>query len=388
MHKIIRKIGSKLKKSFRKRCVALSRAEVITPKDRRYVIFMIHFLSSLPGNKARAAREMERIKKLLKENLSEAELADADRVARLTDDMRFCNRVYGFRFQEYFTYGLEKLSHAGRVTFISTRSRRSYYKYLNNQNYTSYLIRKTEMYRKFGELYGRDALPIYDESDEDAFREFVKKHPKFIYKQVDEFGKTEIKFVDSAKTVGSSALFDILITMGCGIVEELIDQDEALAQFHPKSVNTVRAITFLNSEGEAEIQWCFLRMGTGANRTDNASSSLMAMIDSETGIVCQPGRNGKGDTFLCHPDTGAQIVGFKMPEWDKAKELLGKAANVIPQLRLVGWDLAYSKDGWVLVDGNSIPQYIYPQISAYNGNLHLLESMKKQVQAERRTKSN
>lgn len=46
-----------------------------------------------------------------------------------------------------------------------------------------------------------------------------------------------------------------------------------------------------------------------------------------------------------------------------AKEL----ANVVPEQRYVGWDLAYTDAGWVMIEGNSWSQFVGPQISQRRG---------------------
>lgn len=380
---LARKVGG----SIKRKCEAMASKECISQGDLRYVKSAFGLMGAIPGLSQSLARLNDAIDEAMKAGFSESELADKDRMRRVREDILFCNKVYGFSPQEYFTYELEKLSHAGRKTFVTTRNKRGYYSKLNNQNYNLYLNKKTEMYKKFSEFYGRDALPLYDETDREAFIEFVKKHPVFIYKPSDDYGGKGITIIDSEKTTGINDTFNILTSQGAGIVEELIEQGDALAQFHPESVNTVRAVTYLNSNNEPEIQWCFLRMGMGSSHTDNASSGgLSAMIDPETGIICSIGRDWKGDVHMTHPDTGVQLMGFKMPEWDKAMELLKKVSNVIPELRLVGWDLAYSKKGWILIEGNSRPQCVSAQISSYNGKLYLLDNMMEEMKAEKNGK--
>lgn len=379
-------LAKKVKESIKIKCRAMADKEYISERDQRYVRVTHGLLGAVPGLSLRQQKLNDEISKALNAGLSKSELADKDRVKRLREDILFCNKVYGFSPQEYFTFELEKLSHAGRRTFVTRRNKNSYYAKLNNKNYNMYLNKKTEMYRKFKEFYGRDALPLYDDSDREAFNEFAGRHPLFVYKPSDDYGGKGIKIIDVTKTTGINDTFDILISQGSGIVEELIEQGEALAQFHPESVNTVRAVTCLNYRNEPEIQWCFLRMGMGSSRTDNASGGgLSAMIDPETGIINSIGRDWKGDVHMTHPDTGVQLMGYKLPEWDKAMELLKKVSNVIPELRLVGWDLAYSKNGWILIEGNSRPQCVSAQISSYNGKLYLMENMIKNLPSAKET---
>ena len=54
-----------------------------------------------------------------------------------------------------------------------------------------------------------------------------------------------------------------------------------------------------------------------------------------------------------HPLTKMVFKDFKVPEFEKAKELVLKAASFMPGLRLIGWDISLSTNGPVLIEGNS-----------------------------------
>ena len=117
-------------------------------------------------------------------------------------------------------------------------------------------------------------------------------------------------------------------------------------------------------------------MGMGGSSVDNMSSGgLAVMIDPQTGIVYTTGRDYLNNIHIYHPDTGVQLVGFQMPEWDKLLELLKEVANVIPEVRWVGWDFAYTNKGWSFVEGNSRPGIATAQISEYNGKKELFKYM-------------
>ena len=81
------------------------------------------------------------------------------------------------------------------------------------------------------------------------------------------------------------------------------------------------------------------------------SGGLSAVVDTETGIVCSPGIDKLGYRRILHPDSGEQIVGFRIPRWDEAMALVKELAMKTED-RYTGWDIALSKDGWVMVEGN------------------------------------
>lgn len=109
-------------------------------------------------------------------------------------------------------------------------------------------------------------------------------------------------------------------------------------------------------------------MGCGEAVVDNGGSGgILANVDVDTGIVYTSGRNEKGERFLIHPDSKEQIVGFQIPRWKEAvamvKEISAKTTN-----RYIGWDLALTEAGWVLVEGNSCGQLL-TQLVDRNGIL-------------------
>ena len=290
---------------------------------------------------------------------------------------------YGIIPKEYFIYGFNMLSAEGRGSFVTRSNKYKYYKKFNSRNYVDFLNQKTETYRKFGEFYGRDVVSLYTDADFESFKSFVEKHPRFIYKPAQDYGGRGIKIYDLKNYDCPEDLFAIIIFNGACVLEELIVQGEEIARIHPDSVNTVRLVTYHSDSGDTYPQWCFLRMGSGGSHTDNMSGGgISALVDFETGVVCDCGRDYLGHRYIYHPDTNVQLVGLKLPHWDEVRGLACRLAAVLPEVRFVGWDLAYSDRGWVFVEGNAQPQCVAPQIMSYNGKLRNYKEMDKIYEAD------
>ena len=52
---------------------------------------------------------------------------------------------------------------------------------------------------------------------------------------------------------------------------------------------------------------------------------------------------------------GAAITGTKLPQWDEVRELAARAHRAFSDRVLVGWDIAITPDGPVIVEGNGSP---------------------------------
>lgn len=139
------------------------------------------------------------------------------------------------------------------------------------------------------------------------------------------------------------------------LLEEKLTGHPDLAKYNPSSVNTCRVITFVNLQGEVSIPVAVLRIGVQGKNTDNwHTGGIAAAVDPKTGVigegVLRPEFGGTRHTS--HPDSGITFTGEKVPDWDKIVALTQKAARMTPFIRIVGWDVAATPQGPVLVEAN------------------------------------
>lgn len=139
------------------------------------------------------------------------------------------------------------------------------------------------------------------------------------------------------------------------VIEKRIKQHSFLDNYNTTCVQAMRVITYLATTGEIEIKLLHQKFGIAGKYTDNVvgRGGFSTIID-ENGVFC-PARQFTGDdwiTFDNHPETGFPITGQKLPFFHEAVELAIKAQSLIPQLRFIGWDIAITDDGPVLLEGN------------------------------------
>ena len=160
------------------------------------------------------------------------------------------------------------------------------------------------------------------------------------------------------------------------ILEQIIEQGEALSRIHPQSVNTLRIPTVVLADGEVRLFHPTLRVGRGEGLIDNFSAGgISALIDPETGCICSDGADKKGRRYAAHPDTGVRFNGYRLPEWDKAVAMVTTAAHMVPGNHYCGWDLAYSTHGWCMVEANCTAQMGGMQIITQTGRKAELEAL-------------
>ena len=141
------------------------------------------------------------------------------------------------------------------------------------------------------------------------------------------------------------------------ILEPCLKNERNFREFHEPSLNTVRVGT-VHLNDRTEIPFAFVRFGKDGNCIDNArAGGIMGLVDVDSGVIvaaCDEDRNH----FVFHPNSHKQIIGFGIPMWEEAKKLVRQLAEIVPENRYTGWDIALTEDGWVLIEANCKGQFV------------------------------
>lgn len=125
---------------------------------------------------------------------------------------------------------------------------------------------------------------------------------------------------------------------------------------NPDSVNTIRFVSLRNQDG-VEIISATLRTGgqPGVIIDNLKKDGVGAQIEVATGIINTHGFDYKDNIYVKHPVSGVQFLGFNIPNWEQAVELVKKAHQKLPQCAMLGWDIAITRDGADIIEVNSRP---------------------------------
>ena len=106
---------------------------------------------------------------------------------------------------------------------------------------------------------------------------------------------------------------------------------------------SVRILVLLTGDGP-QVHRAAAKIPTGVNPADNywRAGNLLAAVDLGTGELRRVVRGtGAGLTVNPeHPDSAAPIVGFLLPHWQQALDLVRRAAVLLPSIRTQSWDVA------------------------------------------------
>lgn len=305
--------------------------------------------------------------------LPSEELSDKRHLATLRRDLAYTRFYDDISYDEYFQYRFQNLKRAERDRFISVRYTNRVMKHKLDRPAVAITSDKYKTYEFFGKFFRRDVILVEGEKDRPAFLAFGEKHPEFILKPTNAAHGRGVHKVDIREFAGddlsdpANAAFDRLLAKTPFVAEELVKQDAEMAMFHPESVNTVRLVTVCR-EGKVSFLMCCIRFGLGGSVIDNGTAGgILAAVDTKTGEIVTPAFYlTRREEFEAHPDTGTPIYHTFLPHWDEMRQTTRQMALMVPEQRIVGWDMALTGGHWVLIEANSCPG-LQPGVGYYKG---------------------
>lgn len=269
-------------------------------------------------------------------------------------DAIWCFVRYGCSPRQYSTGGFYRFRSFERKEMYTGGRSHVARKIFNTGSDLHLLYNKVDFNTMFSEQLKRDWLSCETATPEEI-KAFVENHDKVVVKPLDGMKGHGISLLDdkTKETVSEFVGQKILL-------EECIERHSALI-LNSKSVNTIRLITIKDSKGKVHFLKAGLRCGVGDSFVDNLSTGGVAYpVNIEHGRIEEPGVGGSytagsQDFVYYHPGTETFMLGYEIPFWKETLELAEKSAAMLENIRFVGWDIAITPDGPVLVEGNSRP---------------------------------
>jgi hypothetical protein len=156
------------------------------------------------------------------------------------------------------------------------------------------------------------------------------------------------------------------------ILQRRVSPHPAVRALVGERLATVRVMTIFSREGPQILRAAWKIPG-GDNFADNfwRHGNLLATLDLQTGRVIRVVR-GSGLTqkqLTHHPDSNAPLIGIHVPQWQEITALALEAAASLKDVGLIGWDLAATDRGVVIVEPNYTPDFVLPQLADRRGML-------------------
>lgn len=148
---------------------------------------------------------------------------------------------------------------------------------------------------------------------------------------------------------------------GAWVVQELLENHPDLARLiDAPTLQTLRLVTLVDRAGAVEILYGVLRIAVAGGATDNflagKSGNGLANVSIADGTLewvrlARPGGLG----FTCAeelPGSGIRVAGMQLPDWEETIALVRRAARAFLPARALGWDVALTPGGPVIVEAN------------------------------------
>jgi hypothetical protein len=219
---------------------------------------------------------------------------------------------------------------------------------------------------------------------------------------VNAFRRDGEQFIDAAGVpYTAERLYDALCNVsqdGVVIQQRLRNHPELVRLSGTESLQTVRMITLLDADGSCRILHAYFKCIAGGHladtyvdtSADGLVGNLQATVGLADGRLESARQRSDGSrrmrVFRAHPETHVSFVGFKLPFWDRACEMVCQSAVKLSPLRTFGWDVALTPEGPVVVEANSY--YVPPNRQGCAGRVYETLSAAAQWWSPSRKKSN
>lgn len=298
----------------------------------------------------------------------------------LFQDMIACYKDQGYTWLNYLTFGFDEITDPqDRATYLSEyRDNTKIIKTCNPPENMAIFEDKGRFNDLFKDFMGRTTLDLRN-ADYGDFRKALLNHPVLFFKTPSDCGGDNMLRIETEKISNPKDFYQELLKNNQVVLEEAIVQDDKMKELSLHSVNTLRVGTATNPQGEVSVAYMTLRFNTTDTHFDNASMGGAFTLLTDEGVIKYPGyiNYPKEKSFTIHPALGFDIRGFEVPQIPKVKEMVKEASLVLPESRYIGWDVAITPDGPVLVEANSIPS-----VELYQARIHMEDGLGKAYHME------
>ncbi len=261
---------------------------------------------------------------------------------------------YKISLLDYFYFRFYDLSEEERKKWAGTSFMYEYQLHMNPRGARELLVNKHRFLQHFSPFVKRGFASLQELKANPALAESLLANAsgRLVLKGSRGQVGAEVE-VAPCEGLNQKKLIEMLQSRGYHLVEEYVIQHPALMELSPSGLNTLRIFTQLY-KGQVDFLGARLRVSVNSAVDNMAAGNLAAPVDLETGCVKGTGVYSditKTDEAI-HPITGMAIVGFQIPFWHEALDMVRQAALHTPENRSVGWDIAITPSGPELIEGN------------------------------------
>ena len=260
----------------------------------------------------------------------------------------------GTSYTDFFRCNFLELTSAEKDTFFTARS---FYKFVNTINpheYEAIFHDKLVFNAVFAKYLKREYINLRTCSTEELERFLSGKDIVFAKPPTGEGGH-DIEKIEVASIEDIAAFHSECAQKGLWLLEEAIIQHKDLNEINPNVVNSFRIVTLVK-DGVPHIVGTALRVNQDETQIIGCTNDLYFGLKAD-GTIDGNVVDDYGKIWKNHPLTGKPFSEVKISGVAEAFELVKQAALEVPEMPYIGWDVAFSVNGPLIVEGNEYPGY-------------------------------
>lgn len=260
----------------------------------------------------------------------------------------------GVGYTDYYRGNYINLNKKEKATFVTAKTFYKIIHYFNDDDYITIFHDKLIFNKFFNEYMKRDYINLKKCTIEE-FNNFLNKHDIVFAK--DPLGECGhgIKKITTKEIKDKNKMYEELRENKQFLLEEAINQCEELNELNPNVVNSFRIVTLVK-DNKSYVIGNALRVNQFDSEIIGCTNDIYFSLN-ENGEVDSKVIDDYGNIYKLHPLTSKEFSKVKVPGVKEAFELCKKAALEVPEVRYVGWDVAFSDKGPVIIEGNEYPGY-------------------------------
>jgi hypothetical protein len=178
----------------------------------------------------------------------------------------------------------------------------------------------------------------------------MARHPLAMAKVPDTDGGAGIEKIELDGSASADEVRKRLSATRQFLLEEYVEQHPDMALLNATSVNTLRIVTFVKDR-TVHVLARVLKIGSGGDVDNFSAGGMYTMLDTH-GVALYAAFDRHDAMHTVHPLSGTSIVGFHVPRFSEVVDLVSRAALELTDVAYVGWDVAVTPKGPIIIEAN------------------------------------
>ncbi|MDR2620298.1 MAG: hypothetical protein LBC29_04175 [Propionibacteriaceae bacterium] len=297
------------------------------------------------------------------------EKSGRSRVA-MSFDILLSAALFGAGYYDYAIFGFYDIDYRHRATYITRAKNARLINMLNDETFARTFDMKSVQARRLLPYFKRGVLFVA-EANEESLRDFMADKEVVFAKPEDGVSGRGIERlrISDFDSVADMLNYIKQPEKKFGLLEQAIVQHPDLSRLYPLAINTQRVVTLMDSAGEVHVVYATQKLGDKGKFVDNLENDGMCVpINPVDGKLVGLAHTSRLEVLERHPYSGIVFDGYQLPYVQQTFELVKAAAKAVPEMRFLGWDIAITPDGPVVVEANDWPGYDFWQLPEQTPN--------------------